>query len=75
MLTKTDIKALKKRLPRPFISVLAERSGMSRRSVSYFMEGKKYYLEVHQAAVELAEEFDKMKKDLLDRQKNLSNAK
>ena len=75
MLTKSQIKDLKNRLKKPYFKSVVERSGMSERSVSNFFEGKKYHLEVHQAAIELAEEFDQEKKELYDRQKALSHAK
>lgn len=75
MLTKTQIEDLKKRLKKPYFQSVMERSGMSKRSVSNFFEGKKYHLEVHQAALQLAEEFDAEKKSLLERQKDLVHAK
>lgn len=75
MLTKTQIKDLKKRLKKPYFSQVVERSGMSRRSVSNFFEGKKYHLEIHRAAIELAEEFEAEKELLATRQKELVHVK
>ncbi|WP_155847119.1 hypothetical protein [Algoriphagus marincola] len=75
MLSKTDIKNLKKRLPRGYFKKVSEKSQLSQRSVSNFFESKIYNAEIHQVVLDIIEEFEAEKAEILARQKSLLHAK
>jgi hypothetical protein len=75
MLSKTQIKDLKKRLKKPYFKAVVEKSGVSERSVSKFFEGKSYSITIHTAVLDLIEVYEREKADLLDRQNATDHAK
>lgn len=75
MLTKKEIKDLKARLPRGYFKKTIQRSGLSERTVAKFFSGDSYNIDVHNAAVEVAEEYEAQKSILKTRQKSISHAK
>ncbi len=75
MLTKKEIKDLKARLPRGYFRKTIERSALSERTVAKFFSGESYNLAVHQAAVEVAEEYEAQKNAVIRRQNEISHAK
>ncbi|WP_288370374.1 hypothetical protein [uncultured Algoriphagus sp.] len=75
MLSKTDLENLKKRLPRGYFRKVSEKSQLSQRSVSNFFEGKIYNPDIHQVVLDIIEEFEAEKAEILARQKSLLHAK
>lgn len=56
MLKKSEIKQIKKWLPRGFIKTISDNTGFSESYVEKFFSGAKYNASIHTAAVELANE-------------------
>jgi hypothetical protein len=75
MLKDKELQSLKKRLPRGYFKKTIQKSEMSERSVANFFSGKSYSLEIHLAAIEVAEEYEAAILAALDRSKPLSDAR
>lgn len=75
MLSKNDLDKLKKRLPRGYFKRVSEKSQLSQRSVSNFFEGKVYNADIHQIVLDMIEENEAEKAEILARQKSLLHAK
>lgn len=73
MLSKQDIEELKGKLQRGYFKRVMKSSGLSKRTVSNFFEGKVYKLEIHQAVLDEIESFESKKTELINRQKSISH--
>lgn len=57
ILSKEELKALKKALPKGYFAQLAEKTQLSERTIANFFAGSSYKEEVHAAAIELAAQY------------------
>lgn len=73
MITKEELTELKNRLPRGYFKRTLHKVDMSERSVANFFSGKSYNLDIHRAAVEVAEEFDCEKNAVVKRSKAIAH--
>jgi len=73
MISENDLKELKKRLPRGYFKTIVNKVTVSERTVSNFFSRKQYNLEVHQAAISVAEKYSQDVKAALNRQKSISH--
>lgn len=73
MLTTAQLNDLKKSLPRGYLKKLVEKTGLSERTVSYFLSGETYRIDIHEAAIQIAEEELQKSQALIDRQKHLKD--
>lgn len=69
MLNQKELKDLKKRLPRGYFKRVCEKVSWGDRKVSLFFEGHSYETDIHQAAIEVAEEYETKIQELIKRQK------
>lgn len=58
MLNTEDLEKLKKRLPRGYFKKVIEKSNMSEKSVANFFSGKSYNIDIHEAAIDVAEAWE-----------------
>lgn len=70
MLSKTELKRIKKWLPDGFIKVIAEKTEFSESLVEKFFAGAKYNRSIHECALKIAEQH----KSELDELKERTNA-
>lgn len=76
MLSKKELKKLKKRLPYGYFSKIENRVNVSSRTISYFFEKEhRYNLEVHQAALDVIEEYQLSINKIKTRQNTILNEK
>lgn len=75
MLTREELERLKKRLPKGYFRKTTDRSTMSERSVANFFNGKAYNLKIHQAAVDVAEEYENEINAVIERSKYVGHEK
>jgi hypothetical protein len=68
MLSKTDLKNLKSRLPRGYFRKTLAKVSYSEKTVANFFSGVSYHIEIHQAALEIAEEYQAQLQELKRRQ-------
>jgi S-adenosylmethionine:diacylglycerol 3-amino-3-carboxypropyl transferase len=73
MISEKELTELKKRLPRGYFKKTLEKAGMSERSIANFFSGKSYNLDIHRAAVEVAEEYECEKNAVIKRSKAISH--
>lgn len=58
MLTTEELGKLKERLPRGYFRKVIEKSQMSEKSVANFFSGKSYNIDIHEAAIDVAEAWE-----------------
>ncbi len=75
MLKPEELERLKKRLPRGYFKKTLEKVELSERSVAKFFSGETYNLDIHQAALDVAQEWEAQKQAVIKRQKELTDAK
>lgn len=75
MLKPEELTRLKKRLPRGYFKKTLEKVDLSERSVAKFFSGEAYNIEIHQAALDVAQEYEAQKQAVIKRQKELTDAK
>ncbi|WP_092172004.1 hypothetical protein [Cyclobacterium xiamenense] len=77
MLSKKELKKLKKKLPYGYFSQIEKRVNVSKRTISYFFSEKehRYNLEVHQAALDVIEAYQLSINKIKTRQKTILNEK
>lgn len=73
MMSEKELSELKKRLPRGYFKKTLEKVDLSERSVANFFAGKSYNLDIHRAAVEVAEEFEIERNAVIKRSKAISH--
>lgn len=71
MLSKTELKRIKKWLPDGFIKAIAEKTEFSESLVEKFFAGAKYNKVIHECALKLAESHKEELMGLVERTKNL----
>ncbi|GHB44655.1 hypothetical protein [Mongoliitalea lutea] len=73
MISEKELKELKARLPYGYFKKTIEKSGMSERSVAYFFSGQSYNLDIHAAAIQVADEYEELKAVKLKRKNAVSH--
>jgi hypothetical protein len=68
MLTNTELKDLKSKLPRGYFKRTLEKVSFSEKTVANFFSGTSYHIEIHKAALEVAEEYQTQLSELRKRQ-------
>lgn len=71
MLSKTEIKKLRKWMPDGFIRLIAEKTKFSESLVQKFFSGAKYNKLIHECALEIAENRKNEFNELVERNKGL----
>ncbi|WP_375585940.1 hypothetical protein [Cyclobacterium xiamenense] len=68
MLSKNELKDLKSRLPRGYFRRTLAKVDFSEKTVANFFSGVSYHIEIHQAALDIAEEYQAQLRELKRRQ-------
>lgn len=68
MLTPQELKDLKSKLPRGYFKRTLEKVNFSEKTVANFFSGASYHIEIHKAALEIAEEYQRQLDELKRRQ-------
>lgn len=68
MLSKEELTDLKSRLPRGYFRKTLGKVDYSEKTVANFFSGNSYHIEIHQAALEIAEDYEAQLQDLKRRQ-------
>lgn len=64
MISKQELAALKRRLPRGYFKKVLAKVDYSEKTVSNFFSGHSYHLDIHQAAIQVAVEYEKKVEEL-----------
>lgn len=77
MLSKKELKKLKKKMPYGYFSQIEKRVNVSKRTITYFFSEKehRYNLEVHQAALDVIENYQQSLNEIKTRQNSILNEK
>lgn len=77
MLSKEELQDLKKKLPYGYFSKIEKRVDVSVRTITYFFSEKdhRYSLDVHQAALDVIEEYQASLNEIKKRHKSILNEK
>lgn len=68
MLSQKELKDLKSRLPRGYFRKTLSKVDYSEKTVANFFSGISYHIEIHKAALEIAEEYQAQLQELKRRQ-------